>query len=68
MKINGVKIGDVFKYGKTSICEVADIRQIVSMKTNEIAGYQCIAVSTNGLARNLFEVPFSTVLRNKIQP
>lgn len=66
MKVQGVQLGDVFNYGKHAICEVVDFRQIVSMKTNETTGYQCIAVSKNGFAKNLFEVPFSTVLRNKI--
>lgn len=65
MKINGVQIGDKFKTGKNIFAEVIDFLDCKSMKTGETVEYKCIAQSL-GLASNKFEVPFSTVLRNKI--
>lgn len=64
--IRGVNIGDKFKNGKINIYEVVDFYEVKSMKSGEIVSYQCIAKGVNTLSTNLFETPFSTVLRNKI--
>lgn len=65
MKINGVQIGDKFKTGKNIAAEVVDFLECKSIKTGETVHYKCIAKGL-GLASNTFEVPFSTVLRHKI--
>jgi hypothetical protein len=67
MEIKGVSIGDNFKKGKSAICQVIDFRKVTSMKTGDTIGYQCIAIQKNGWACNVFEVPFTTVLRNKLK-
>ena len=66
MTIQNVTIGDRFYKGKNSICEVVDILQMISTKTGELIGYKCIAVQVNGFARNEFETPFSSVVRNNL--
>lgn len=65
-EIKGVKIGDKFRQGKNLSCEVVDFYEIKSVTTGESKGFQCIAKGIDTIANNLFEVPFSTVLRNKI--
>lgn len=62
---HGVKIGDTFKQGKHAVAIVADIREVRSLVTGDIIEYQCIAKAT-GLSSNYFPVPFSTVIRNRI--
>jgi hypothetical protein len=64
MTIHNFTIGDRFYKG--SICEVVDFIELKSIITGEIIGYQCIAVQVNGLAKNRFETPFSTVVRYKL--
>ena len=66
MTLHNVTIGDRFYKGKNSICEVVDFIELKSIVTGEIIGYQCIAVQVNGLAKNRFETPFSTVVRHKL--
>jgi hypothetical protein len=66
MEINGVKIGDKFMQGKSNVCEVIDFYEIISLKTGSLVGHQCIAKNLNGLSHNPFQVPFSTVIRNRV--
>ena len=61
-----VAIGDRFKVGKKTTAKVVDIREIKSMVTGLTTGYQCIAKGEGFIATNEFEVPFSTVVRNRI--
>lgn len=63
--IKGVKIGDVFMTGKHTKSKVIDFYAITSVTTGEIIGYQCI-VQALGLANNIYDVPFATVVRNKV--
>lgn len=65
MNIKNVTIGDRFKVTWKTTARVIDIREIRSMVTGLTTGYQCIAKVEN-LATNEFEVPFSTVVRNRI--
>lgn len=65
MKINNVTLGDVFKIGKHNKGIVVDFIEKRSLRTKNITGYICIAISV-GLAKNEFEIPFSTVVRNRI--
>lgn len=65
MTIKGATIGDRFKTGKHTTAIVCDFVEKKSLTTGEVVGYLCIAKS-EGLASNEFEVPFTTVLRNKI--
>jgi hypothetical protein len=65
MTINNVTIGDAFKTGKHTISKVVDFHKVTSLTTGEEIGYKCIAQAT-GAANNLHEVPFATVVRNKV--
>ena len=67
MEIKGVKIGDKFKYQKNLVAKVVDFHIVTSMKTGKLVQYLCIAQLVNGLAKNEFEVPFASVIRNKIK-
>ena len=68
---NGVTTGDRFyltndkKSG--NIYEVVDFWEMRSVVTNALIGYKCIAKGVNTLTKNEFEVPFSTVIRNKFE-
>lgn len=65
--IHGVKIGDKFKNGKHTICEVRDILECKSMYLGTVIKHICLAKAVDGsLSTNTFEVPFATVMRNKI--
>ena len=66
MTINNVTIGDKFKHGKHTICEVVDFYETKSMTDGETKSFQCIANGIDSFATNTFEVPFSTVVRNRI--
>lgn len=66
LTIKGVTIGDKFKQGKNIICEVVDFEVMLSMSTGLCTGHRCIAKSTSDLCTNQFDVPFATVIRNKI--
>jgi len=66
MTINNVSIGQRFKQGKNLIAIVVDFYEVRSMTSNEHKQYICMAKLENSLATNIFEVPFSTVVRNKM--
>lgn len=63
--IKNVQIGDKFKKGKL-IAEVVDFYFVKSFNTGETIRVECIAKLVNGVAINLFEIPFTSVVRNKI--
>lgn len=65
MTINNVSIGQKFKHGKNLTAIVVDFYEVRSITTKEIINYICIAKLENSLATNLFDIPFSTVVRNK---
>lgn len=66
--VKGVKIGDMFRpnNSKHLIAKVVDFIECRSMVTGEITGTICAAQLINGLAKNTFETPFSSVIRYKI--
>lgn len=64
--IKGVTIGDYFKQGKNLVCQVVDFHELKSVTTGESKGYICIAKGVNTMAKNEFDVPFATVIRNRI--
>lgn len=66
--INNVSIGDKFRptNTKNTICEVVDFLECRSMVTGAVTGYVCIAKGITGMATNTFEIPFATVVRNRI--
>lgn len=66
MTIRNVTIGDRFKTGKNIVSEVVDFYEKKSMVTGEVIGHICIAKGVNTFSTNTFDVPFSTVLINKI--
>lgn len=66
MEIKGVKIGDKFKNGKHMICEVVDFWEIKSTTTGRLIKHECIVKGVGTISSNEFEVPFATVVRNKI--
>ena len=65
MTIKNVTIGDKFKKRKQE-CKVVDILEQKSMVTGEVVGHVCIAKAITGLSTNRFEVPFATVVRNRV--
>lgn len=64
--IRNVHLGDRFKTGRNTTAKVVDLREIKSIVTGLITGYQCIAAFEVLGVVGLFEVPFSTVVRNRI--
>lgn len=66
MEIKGVKKGDKFIYKKDTICEVVAVCNVIDVENEEVITHKCYARGINTLAQNVFEVPFSTVLLNKI--
>jgi hypothetical protein len=70
MEIRNVKIGDRFTKqlakNKTVECIVVDFVESKSMVRQEITNVTCWAKSENYGFGKSFEVPFATVLRNKI--
>lgn len=66
MTINNVSIGQRFKHSKNLIAIVVDFYEVRSMTSTEHKQFICMAKLENGLATNIFDVPFSTVVRNKI--
>ena len=68
MTINNVTIGDKFnsKANGNVVCEVVDFYEQKSIATGKVMGYICIAKGIDTFANNEFEVPFSTVVRFKI--
>ena len=63
--INGVSKGDRFEY-KKGIYEVVAVCHVIDCENGEIIDRKCYARGVNTLAKNVFEVPFSTVKRNII--
>lgn len=66
MTLHGVTIGDKFKTGKYSTAVVVDFLEKKSKVTGKVVGDICVAKAM-GYAQNEFDVPFSTVVRNKIK-
>ena len=66
IEVRGVRIGDVFMNGKHSKAQVVDILEQRSMVTGDVVGHVCV-VEGLGIATNTFSVPFTTVLRNRLQ-
>jgi len=64
--INGVSKGDKFKKGKM-LCEVVAVCHVIDVETGEIIERKCYARGIHTLAKNVFEIPFSTVVLNKIK-
>lgn len=64
--IQNVRIGDRFNHGKYKVAEVVDFWETRSMTTGNIISIKAIAQGINTLATNTFEIPFATVVRNKI--
>ncbi len=64
MEIRNVKIGQEFLKGKVK-CTVVDFIEEKSMVTGNVIGFKCMA-KANSLSTNVFEIPFSTVIRNTI--
>ena len=67
MEIKGVKIGDKFQYQKSRIGKVVDFHIVTSLKTGKLDQYICVAKLVDSLATNEFEIPFATVIRNKVK-
>lgn len=74
MKIKGVKKGDLFTSRNTQVAmskdaktyEVVAVCEVVDIETKEVIDYKCYARGIDTLAKNVFEIPFSTVVINKI--
>jgi len=66
MVLNNVRIGDKFKHGKHTVCEVVDFHKVTSWVNNDIIRWECVVKGVGTLAKNTFTVPFSTVARNRI--
>ena len=66
IKIKNVSVLDRFIYkGLKAI--VIDIAEVKSLVNNEIIEYKCYARMLEGFAHNTFEIPFSTVVKNRIK-
>lgn len=67
MTIKGVAIGDKFVKGNHTKCEVVDFYEVKSLTNSQTIYYICIAkVIESAICGSVFEVPFSTVIRFKI--
>lgn len=66
-RLKNVKIGDIFMSGTKTRAVVVDFHVVTSMKTGKFVDYKCIAQGVNTMAKNEFEVPFATVVRNRIE-
>lgn len=65
LKVKNVSPADIFMY-KNKRAIVLDICEVKSMITGEVVEYKCFAKMIDGYATNLFEIPFSTVAKNKL--
>ena len=65
MTIRNVKIGQNFYKGNV-ICTVVDFIEEKSMVTGQVTGIKCMA-RANSVSTNVYEIPFATVVRNKIK-
>jgi len=63
--INGVSKGDKFEH-KNEIYEVTSVCHVIDVENGEIIDKKCYARGVSTLAKNVFEIPFSTVIRNKL--
>ena len=66
MTIKHVTIGDKFKQGTHLTFEVVDFLEQTSLVSGNVTGHICIARGVDTLAKNTFEVPFSTVQRHRM--
>lgn len=64
--INGISKGDKFNY-KKGIYEVTSVCHVIDAENGEIIDKKCYARGLDTLAKNVFEIPFSTVTLNKIK-
>lgn len=58
--INGVSKGDRFIY-RGQLCEVVAVCHVIDAETGEVIDKKCYARGIDTLAKNVFEIPFSTV-------
>jgi hypothetical protein len=66
IKIKNVSPANIFMYqNKKAI--VIDIAEVKSLLTGEVIEYKCYARMIEGYATNNFEIPFSTVAKNRIK-
>lgn len=63
--MNGISKGEKFNY-KKGIYEVVAVCNVIDIENGEIIDRKCYARGINTLAKNVFEIPFSTVALNKI--
>lgn len=63
--INGVSKGDKFNY-KNGLYEVTSVCHVIDVENGEIIERKCYARGINTLAKNVFEIPFSTVSKNRV--
>ena len=63
--VRGVTKGDRFDY-KNGTYEVTSVCRVIDIETGEVIDYKCYARGIDTLAKNVFEIPFSTVTMNKI--
>lgn len=66
MKIKGVSKGDRFNY-KKEVYEVVSVCNVVDIETNEVVDTKCYARGIKTLSKNVFEIPFATVMKNKYE-
>jgi len=66
MKIKGVSKGERFNY-KNEDYEVVAVCNVVDIETNEVIDTKCYARGITTLAKNVFEIPFATVMKNKYE-
>ena len=64
MKIKGVQKGNRFNY-KNKDYEVVAVCNVVDIETGEVIDTKCYARGITTLAKNVFEIPFATVIKNK---
>lgn len=64
--VNGVSKGDRFAYKKGTY-EVVAVCHVVDVENGEIIDRKCYARGVDTLAKNIFEIPFSTVAINRIK-
>ncbi len=63
--IRGVSKGDRFNY-KNGLYEVTSVCEVIDAENGEIIDKKCYARGIDTLAKNVFEIPFSTVIKNKV--
>lgn len=66
MTIRNVTIGDKFRTGKHTVSEVVDFVEKKSLTTGQVVGHLCIVRGVDTFSTNTYEVPFTTVLRNRL--